>query len=39
VPDPNGQGIESVRQTRDEIKRRVVQLLAQEQLSGSVVPA
>lgn len=39
LPDLKGQGIESVRQTRDEIKRRVLQLLAQEQLSGSVVPA
>lgn len=32
LPDPKGQGIETVRQTRDEIKRRVVQLLAEEQL-------
>jgi arsenate reductase len=32
LPDPKGQGIESVRQTRDEIKRRVLQLLAEEQL-------
>jgi arsenate reductase (thioredoxin) len=39
LPDPKGQGIESVRQTRDEIKRRVLQLLAQEQLSRSVVSA
>jgi arsenate reductase (thioredoxin) len=39
LPDPKGQGIESVRQTRDEIKRRVLQLLTQEQLSRSVVPA
>ena len=39
LPDPKGQGIELVRQTRDEIKRRVLQLLAREQLSGSVVPA
>jgi arsenate reductase (thioredoxin) len=37
LPDPKGQGIESVRQTRDEIKRRVLQLLAQEKLSGSIV--
>jgi arsenate reductase len=36
LPDPRGQGIESVRQTRDEIKRRVLQLLAQERLSGSL---
>jgi arsenate reductase len=33
LPDPKGQGIESVRQTRDEIRRRVLQLLVQEQLS------
>jgi len=39
LPDPKGQGIESVRQTRDKIKRRVLQLLAQEQLSGRVLPA
>jgi arsenate reductase (thioredoxin) len=39
LPDPKGQGIESVRQTRDEIKRRVLQLLAQEQLSRNVAPA
>jgi arsenate reductase len=30
--DPKGQEIESVRQTRDEIKRRVLLLLAEEQL-------
>jgi arsenate reductase len=34
LPDPKGQGIETVRRTRDEIKRRVLGLLAQEQLSG-----
>lgn len=39
LQDPKGQGIESVRQTRDDIKRRVLQLLAQEQLSRSAVPA
>ena len=39
LPDPKGQGIESVRQTRDEIKRRVMQLLAHEQLSRNVVSA
>ncbi len=39
LPDPKGQGIESVRQTRDEIKHRVLQLLAQEQLKSSVVQA
>ncbi len=32
LPDPKGQGIESVRQTRDEIKRRVLQFLEQERL-------
>jgi arsenate reductase (thioredoxin) len=32
LPDPKGQEIESVRQTRDEIKRRVFLLLAEEQL-------
>lgn len=37
LPDPKGQGIESIRQTRDEIKRRVLQLLAQETLSGNIV--
>jgi arsenate reductase len=36
LPDPKGQGIESVRQTRDEIRRRVLQLLLQEQLSNVV---
>lgn len=39
LPDPKGQGIESVRQTRDEIKRRILLLLAQEKLNGNVVPA
>ena len=39
LPDPKGQGIESVRQTRDEIKRRILQLLAQEKLNGNVHPA
>jgi len=39
LPDPKGQGIESVRQTRDEIKRRILQLLAQENLNGNVVQA
>ncbi|MGC2617515.1 MAG: arsenate reductase ArsC [Acidobacteriaceae bacterium] len=33
LPDPRGQGIEAVRQTRDEIQRRIQSLLAQEQLS------
>jgi arsenate reductase (thioredoxin) len=39
LPDPKGQGIESVRQTRDEIKRRVSQLLAQEKLNGNAISA
>jgi len=39
LPDPKGQGIESVRQTRDEIKRRILQLLAQEQLSTNTALA
>src|SRR5579875_3606249 len=39
LPDPKGQGIDSVRQTRDEIKRRILQLLAQEQLSTNPLPA
>ncbi len=39
LPDPKGQGIESVRQTRDEIKRRILQLLAQEKLNRNVVSA
>jgi arsenate reductase (thioredoxin) len=39
LPDPKGQGIESVRLTRDEIKRRILQLLAQEQLSRNTVLA
>lgn len=39
LPDPKDQGIESVRQTRDEVKRRVSQLLAQERLSRNVVTA
>jgi protein-tyrosine-phosphatase len=33
LPDPKEQGIESVRQTRNEIKRRILQLLAQEKLN------
>ena len=36
LPDPKGQGIETVRQTRDEIKRRVLELLEREHLSGSI---
>ncbi|MBB5339608.1 low molecular weight phosphatase family protein [Tunturiibacter gelidoferens] len=37
LPDPKGQGIEIVRQTRDEIKQRVLKLLAREQLN--TIPA
>jgi arsenate reductase len=37
LPDPKGQGIDSVRQTRDEIKRRILQLLAHEQLSTNTI--
>jgi arsenate reductase (thioredoxin) len=33
LPDPKGQGLPIVRQTRDEIKQRVLKLLAQEQLN------
>ena len=39
LPDPKGQGIEIVRQTRDEIKQRVLRLLAQEQLNTNKIPA
>lgn len=39
LPDPKGQGIEAVRQTRDNIKYRISQLIAQEQLSRSTVSA
>jgi arsenate reductase (thioredoxin) len=34
LPDPKGQGIDSVRKTRDEIRRRVLLLVAQEQLGN-----
>jgi arsenate reductase (thioredoxin) len=37
LPDPKGQGIESVRQTRDEINRRILQLLQREQLSKNAI--
>jgi protein-tyrosine-phosphatase len=37
LPDPKGQGIEAVRQTRDEIRRRILQLLAQEQLTTNTI--
>ena len=39
LPDPKGHGIESVRGTRDEIKRCVLDLLAREQLSANVASA
>jgi arsenate reductase len=39
LPDPKGQGIEIVRQTRDEIRQRVLRLLAQEHLSTSTISA
>ena len=40
LPDPKGTGDRiGTRQTRDEIKRRVGKLLAQEQLTGNVVAA
>jgi arsenate reductase len=32
LPDPKGQAIESVRQTRDEIRERIAKLLAQKHL-------
>ena len=32
LPDPKGQGIETVRQTRDEIRKRVIALLKWENL-------
>jgi protein-tyrosine-phosphatase len=38
LPDPKGQGIESVRQTRDEIRRRVLQLIAKENLGDNRDP-
>jgi arsenate reductase (thioredoxin) len=37
LPDPKGQGIEAVRQTRENIKTRVSQLIAQEQLNRNAV--
>ena len=36
LPDPKGQGIEAVRQTRDEIKRRISLLVEQEQVASPV---
>lgn len=37
LPDPKGQGIESVRRTRDEIKRRVIALIERTQIAPAVV--
>lgn len=37
LPDPEGQGIETVRQTRDQIKRRVLQLISQEGLAADTL--
>jgi arsenate reductase len=37
LPDPKGQGIEAVRQTRDEIKNRILRLLQEKQLSAKEV--
>jgi arsenate reductase len=37
LPDPKGQGLESVRQTREEIRKRVLQLLAREQSTADVM--
>lgn len=39
LPDPKGQGIEVVRQTREEIKSRVLALLVREDLLAEHVPA
>ena len=35
LPDPKGQGIETVRQTREEIGKRVLELLAREGLRST----
>lgn len=35
LPDPKGQGIEIVRQTREEIRKRVLELLTREGLRSS----
>jgi arsenate reductase len=37
LPDPKGQDIETVRQTREEIKKRVLGLLEAEKLLGNAV--
>lgn len=39
LPDPKDQSIESVRQTRNEIKQRVLRLVVQEHLSQNQVSA
>jgi protein-tyrosine-phosphatase len=39
LPDPKGQGIETVRQTREEIKKRVLGLLEAEKLLGNAISA
>ncbi len=39
LPDPKGQGIETVRQTREEIKKRVLGLLEAEKLLGNTIGA
>jgi arsenate reductase (thioredoxin) len=39
LPDPKGQGIDAVRQTRDEIRARVLELLSRESLSRDGAPA
>jgi protein-tyrosine-phosphatase len=35
LPDPKGQGIDAVRKTREEIRGRVLDLLAKEKVLGS----
>ena len=35
LPDPKGEGVESVRKIRDEIRRRVLELLQKENLARS----
>ncbi len=35
LPDPKGQGLDSVRKTREEIRARVLDLLAKEKVLGS----
>jgi arsenate reductase len=39
LPDPKDQGIDSVRQTREEIRERVLELLATENLNRVGAPA